>query len=182
MIVRSISYICFLLILLWMVSSTTALAHVSADSMPDSVAEVEYSIYLEFKPNDLTVRNKLGMVFYRMKKLPEAEREFATILKKQPENYDALDGMGLVRAAQGKYDEAIQLHRKSIALNPKDMMMYYHLGSALEKKNQIKEAAEAYNTALIKFTEKYPQETENKNAAEFKKQLLAAIERTKNKQ
>ena len=176
-----LSFVFILILVLLALSVQSAFAHVSADSMPDSVAEVEYSIYLEFKPNDLTVRNKLGMVFYRMNKLNEAEREFSKILKKQPENYDALDGMGLVRFAQGKYDEAIQLHQRSIALNPKDMMVFYHLGSALEKKDRIQEAAEAYNVALEKFNEQYPQGTDNKNATEFKNELKSAIVRINNK-
>ena len=109
-------------------SGNTAIAHVSADSMPDSVAEVEYRIYLEFKPNDVVVLNKLGMVYYRLNKLPDAVREFSKVLRHDPDNYDALDGMGLVRAAQQEYDEAVRLHKQAIAINSGDMMTYYHLG------------------------------------------------------
>ena len=178
-VLRTRLFLCVALASITLVSN--ALAHVSADSMPDSVAEVEYSIYLEFKPNDLQIRNKLGMVYYRLKKLPEAEREFSRILKKEPDNYDALDGMGLVRAAQNKFHEAIQLHQKSIALNPKDMMVYFHLGSVLEKKSRFREAYEAYNIALDKFNEQYPSGTDNKNAAEFQEELKAAISKLKNK-
>lgn len=152
-----------------------ALAHVSADSMPDSVAEVEYSIYLEFKPGDIVVRNKLGMVYYRLGKLPEAVREFSKALKLEPKNPDALDGMGLVKTAQQEYDEAIQYHRQAIDAKPDDMMTYYHLGIALEKKGLFQEAAEAYHTSQAKFTEQYPSGTTNKQAAEFEKTLQAAI-------
>ena len=83
--------------------------------------------------------------------------------------------MGLVKAAKQEFDEAIQLHQKSIELNPKDMMVYYHLGSALEKKGRIQEAVEAYRTALKKFNELYPAGTDNKNAAEFEKTIKTAI-------
>lgn len=171
---------CVLVTLVLTVSNT--FAHVGADNMPDSVAEVEYSIYLEFKPNDLQVRNKLGMVYFRMKKMAEAEREFSKILKKEPDNYDALDGMGLVKAEQNKFEEAIQLHQRSIALNPKDMMVYFHLGSALEKESRFREAKEAYSIALEKFKEQYPSGTDNKNATEFQKKLMDAISKLKNKQ
>lgn len=169
------------LVLAVMLSTGNAQAHVSADSMPDAVAEVEYSIYLEFKPNDLDIRNKLGMVFYRMDKLSEASREFSLILKKEPDNYDALDGMGLVKAAQQQYDEAIHLHRRAITLNPKDMMIYYHLGSALEKKEMLPEAAVAYRTALETFNGQYPSGTENKNALEFLEKIRTAISNIENK-
>ena len=45
-------------------SSVNTFAHVDSDSMPDSVAETEYRIYLEFKPNDIVVMNKLGMFLF----------------------------------------------------------------------------------------------------------------------
>lgn len=175
------SIVCFsIFVLIWLWSGN-ALAHVSADSMPDSVAEVEYSIYLEFKPNDLKVRNKLGMVYYRLGKIAEAEKQFSMILKKEPDNYDALDGMGLVKAAGENYDEAIQLHRRAMELNPDDMMVYYHLGHALEKKNILREAVEAYRISLEKYNKQYPSGTENKNAAEFADTVKAAIKRIESK-
>jgi hypothetical protein len=71
---------CCLAAALILLSAGNGPAHVSSDSMPDSVAEVEYSIYLEFKPNDLQVRNKLGMVYYRLGKLAEADTLFSAIL------------------------------------------------------------------------------------------------------
>ena len=123
------------------------------------------------------MRNKLGMVYYRLGKLAEADRQFTVILAKDPDNYDALDGMGLVRAARQQYDEAIRLHRMSIQLNPADMMVYYHLGSALEKKDMLREAAEAYHTSLEKYNEQYPSGAENKNSAEFAETVKAAIKR-----
>lgn len=154
---------------------TTASAHVDSDSMPDSVAETEYRIYLEFKPDDSTIINKLGMVYYRLNKLPKAIREFSRVLKKEPDNYDALDGMGLVKAALKDYDEAVRLHRQAIGINPDDMVGYYHLGAVYEKKGMVKEAAEEYRKALERFDRQYPQGTDNKKAAEFRKQVEEAL-------
>lgn len=151
------------------------LAHVSSDDMPDSVAEVEYSIFLEFQPDDKVVRNKLGMVYYRLNKMAEAVREFTHVLKLDPKNYDALDGMGLVKAAQQDYDAAISYHRQAIALNADDMMGYFHLGSALEKKGMRREAAEAYHTSQAKFDAQYPPGSGNKKVAEFGETLKKAI-------
>lgn len=163
------------LVMFTIFSGGTALAHVDSDSMPDSVAETEYRIFLEFKPNDIEVLNKLGMVYYRLGKLPSAVREFSKVLKKDSDNYDALDGMGLVRAAQQKYDEAISYHQKAIALNADDMVGYYHLGSVQEQKGMLSEALEAYRSALVKFDKQYPPGTENTKAAEFKEKIKTAI-------
>ncbi|MHB8810274.1 MAG: tetratricopeptide repeat protein [Desulfobulbaceae bacterium] len=152
-----------------------ALAHVSSDDMPDSVAEVEYAIFLEFQPNDKVVRNKLGMVYYRLNKLEEAVREFTHVLKLDPENYDALDGMGLVKAARQDYDAAISYHRQVIAINPEDMMGYFHLGSALEKKGLRREALEAYHASRAKYDAQYPPGSGNQKSAEFGETLSKAI-------
>lgn len=157
-------------------------AHVSADNMPDSVAETEYLIYLEFRPNDLTIRNKLGMVFYRLGKLDRAVGEFSMILRKEPDNYDALDGMGLVKSAQQQYGEAVDYHQRAISLNGDDMMTRYHLGQALEKKGMLPEAAAAYRAALEIYGKEYPAGTGEKQAAEFLETVQSAISNIKNNQ
>lgn len=156
-------------------SAGTSKAHVDSDSMPDSVAETEYRIFLEFKPYNIEVLNKLGMVYYRLNKLPEAAKEFSKVRKIDADNYDALDGMGLVKAAQQEYDEAIKYHQQAISINTDDMMGHYHMGIVLEKKGMLNEAAKAYHNALTKFNDQYPSGTDNKKAAEFAETLRTAI-------
>lgn len=177
---RLISFLCALVMLI-IFPGGISLAHVSADSMPDSVAEVEYRIFLEFKPKDIEVLNKLGMVYYRLNKLPGAVREFSKVLKMDADNYDALDGMGLVKAAQQNYDGAISYHQRAIAINADDMVGYYHLGNALEEKGMLSEAVEAYHSALAKFDKQYPSGTEKKEVAEFKEKIQAAISQIETK-
>ena len=79
--------------------------------------------------------------------------------------------MGLVKAAQQEYDQAISYHQKAIAINADDMVGYYHLGGVLEKKGMLRQAVEAYHLALVKFDKQYPPGTENKKAAEFKEKI-----------
>jgi len=176
---RLIVFFCFLA-LAAALPAGWSLAHVSADNMPDSVAETEYLIYLEFRPNDLTIRNKLGMVFYRLGKLDLAAGEFSTILRKEPDNYDALDGMGLVQAARQQYDEAVEYHQRAIALKGDDMMTHYHLGQALEKKGRLPEAAAAYQSALDLYGKQYPDGTGEKQAAEFLEAVRSAMSNMQN--
>lgn len=162
-------------VLFVLLAGGVALAHVSSDDMPDSVAEVEYAIFLEFKPDDTVVRNKLGMVYYRLNKQEEAVREFGRVLRRDPKNYDALDGMGLVKAAQQDFAAAVSWHQQAIAVNADDMMGYYHLGSALEKKGALREALEAYRTALARFMAQDQPGREKAKAAEFGETIRAAI-------
>ena len=118
--------------------------------MPDSVAEMEYRILLEFEPDNLEVRNLLGMVLYRSGKFEEAETEFHYVLKRAPENLDAIDALGLVNVKRKNYQFAIDLFKKAIAINPDDMLVYYHLGQALELQGDITGAAEAYKAGLAR--------------------------------
>lgn len=159
-----------------------AQAHVSADNMPDSVAETEYLIYLEFRPNDLAIRNKLGMVYYRLGKLDQAAGEFSAILRREPHNVDALDGMGLVKTALQQYDEAVGYHQRAIDLQGDDMMAHYHLGQALEKKGMLNEAAAAYHTALETCRKQYPADAGGKQAAEFLEKIKSAISSIEDRQ
>ena len=73
------------------------------------------------------------------------------------------------------------MHQRAIALNADDMVGYYHLGSALEKKGMLEEAAEAYRLALVKFDKQYPSGTENKKAAEFKENIKTSINQIETK-
>jgi tetratricopeptide (TPR) repeat protein len=131
-------------------SISTASAHIEQGTMPDSVAEMEYRILLEFEPDNLEVRNLLGMVLYRSGKLEEAEAEFHYVLKRAPENLDAIDALGLVNIKRQNYQFAIDLFKKAIAINPDDMLVYYHLGQALELQGDFTGAAEAYRTGLAR--------------------------------
>ncbi len=175
---RLVSFFCALVLFFTLPAGIT-LAHVDSDSMPDSVAETEYRIFLEFRPNDVVVLNKLGMVYYRQGKLTNAQRQFAKVLRVDPDNYDALDGLGLVKTANREYDEAIMYHRRAIELDVEDMVGYYHLGDAFEKKGLFQEAIEAYTAALEKFNRQYPDGSKKKKAAEFVDKVRTAIDRIK---
>jgi tetratricopeptide (TPR) repeat protein len=127
-----------------------AAAHIEKGAMPDSVAEMEYRIMLEFEPNNLEVRNLLGMVLYRNDRLHEAEKEFHYVLGKAPQNHDALDALGLINYKRADYQLAKDFFKKAIAMKPDDMLVYYHLGQALEKLGDMAGAAEAYKSGLAR--------------------------------
>lgn len=164
-----------LILLVW--SIAPAAAHIEKGSMPDSVAEMEYRILLEFEPDNLEVRNQLGMVFYRLGRLAEAEDEFNLVLKKSPDNFDALDALGLINAKRANFQLAINLYKKAIAVNPDDMLVYYHLGQALEQLGDISGAAAAYRTGLSKNVSAAGEQA----AAEQRQALIDAVKNIQNK-
>jgi tetratricopeptide (TPR) repeat protein len=146
-------------------------AHIEKGSMPDSVAEMEFRILLEFEPENMEVRNQLGMVLYRLGKLDEAEKEFYYVLEKMPENFDAIDALGLVHMQRANYQLAIDLFKKAITINPDDLLAYFHLGQAIERLGDITGAAEAYKTGLSREVTSIDKQTN----AEQRQVLLDAL-------
>src|SRR5262249_49842688 len=53
----------------------------------------------------------------RLNKIPEAERELAGILKVAPNDADALNLLGTIRAQQGRLKEAEALFRQALRVN-----------------------------------------------------------------
>ncbi len=116
--------------------------------MPDGEAEMEYLILLEFEPQNIGVRNKLGMIYYRQNKLEESAAQFTEVFHRAPDDFDALDGMGLVLAKGKKFPSAIDHFIRAILKKPTDAMVYFHLGLVYEKTGYPAKAEKAYLTAL----------------------------------
>ena len=68
--------------------------------MPDSVAEMEYFILLEFEPNNLEARIKLGMILLRSEKFDEAIKIAKHILANVDQ--DSLEAKKLLEKAQSE--------------------------------------------------------------------------------
>jgi len=150
---------------------TPAAAHIEKGAMPDSVAAMEYRILLEFEPDNLEIRNQLGMVLYRREKLDAAAEEFNYVLKRAPENFDAIDGLGLVYMKRTKYQLAIDLFKKAITLNPDDILVYLHLGQALEQQGDVLTAAAMYRSGLSREISR----EKRQSSAEQRQALLEAL-------
>jgi tetratricopeptide (TPR) repeat protein len=61
--------------------------------------------------------------------------------------------IGLAKASQGKYEEAIEEYERAIELSPGFARAYNNMGLALERLGREEEAIEAYETALKKDPE-----------------------------
>jgi len=158
-------------VLFFFFNATPATAHVEKGTMPDSVAEVEYRILLEFKPGNLEVRNKLGMILFRSDKFDEAASEFDYVLKKDPENIDALTALGRVNTKLSNYKQAIGLLQKALTIRPDDMHIYYYLGQTMEMQGDLSGAEEIYKTGLSR---EFPPQSEQ--PAEDRQELIEALQ------
>lgn len=63
-------------------------------------------------------RTQLGNLFFNTGRLAEAEAQYSAALQIFPDYHYALSGLGRVRVAQQKFDEAIQLYKRSLDIVP----------------------------------------------------------------
>ncbi len=68
-------------------------------------------------------RVRMADVAFQVGKIVEAESLYQNVLKDVPEQHDATFGLGLVRYAQGKQDEALALMERAVAIGPDPHML-----------------------------------------------------------
>ena len=110
-----------------------ASAHYEGELLPDSVAVMEYSMVISMAPKDTLTRNKLGMVYLRQNKITKAKEQFAAILKIDPDNFDALDSMGLACDKEAKFKEASDWYGKALKVKAKDAGVKQRYDTAMNK-------------------------------------------------
>ncbi len=122
----------FIMCLLW---SNVAWGHGNISKLPSSVQVMQYKMKLYMDKNNLKSRNGLAMALYRTGKLDNAIKELNTVLKADPENFDATDGMGVILIKKEKYKEALEYLQKAYAMKEKDIMVHVHLAVVYDKLN-----------------------------------------------
>lgn len=90
----------------------------------------------------------IGNVYLRREMWEDAERSFARALEIDPEQAQALDGLGVAQRRQGRLQEAVLSHMKSIALLNYQALTHFHLGLALAELGRMRWAAQAFRTSL----------------------------------
>jgi tetratricopeptide (TPR) repeat protein len=81
-------------------------------------------------------------------RLREAERLYEAVLKADPEHFDTLHHLGVLRAQRGKVDDAIRLIRRALEINRQSAEALLDLGVVLEGAHRHAEAIPCYEKAL----------------------------------
>src|SRR5688572_53333 len=79
---------------------------------------------------------------------PGAETEYQKVLDLEPGNADALRSKGFLYRCTGRFDEAIQLTKKSISFDPIKAATYFNFGQLLYHSNHLEEAIASYKKVL----------------------------------
>ena len=115
----------------------SAAAHGNISKLPDSVQILQYKMQLYMNADDADTQNNLAMAYFRTNQLDDAIAELESILEKDPNNFDALDGMGIVLIKKGSADKALEYLQRALKINDKDLMLHVHLSIAHEQLNQM---------------------------------------------
>jgi type II protein arginine methyltransferase len=84
----------------------------------------------------------------RLGRLDEAEKHLAVVLAANPDNASANHLLGVIRAHQGKIEDALALVRRAAASPAATAEMHASLGAVLYKLGDTHEAIDAYERAL----------------------------------
>jgi len=89
-----------------------------------------------------------GIFYYRQGRPAEAEERFRQVLKKIPDQPDALFFLGLIKLGQHKLADALKLMSKALKASPRFAEAQFVSGSILNLLGRPQEALAAYNRAL----------------------------------
>jgi len=89
-----------------------------------------------------------GLTLHKAGKLEEAKLIYEKLLKKDSNNFELLNLIGVVSLQLKKYDEAIVLINKAININSKHHALYNNLGAVYKELQQYDEAIKNFKTAI----------------------------------
>ena len=127
---------------------------ISADEAFD-VAEMSLDRALALNPNLADAHASLGLLNFKMWEearigsgLEEAEANLISSLELNPNNASAYMWFALVRGAQQRTEEAIELYHKSLRVDPLGKIPYANLPSLYAMRGQNEEALDLYVKAV----------------------------------
>jgi Tfp pilus assembly protein PilF len=91
---------------------------------------------------------KEGFALHQRGKLADAERAYRAVLKRQPNNFDALQQLGLIAILTQRIEPGVELLKKAIRLNGKVASVHNNLGNALLGLKRLEEAVASYDRAI----------------------------------
>jgi len=122
-------------------------AHLDVEGLPDSVAIISYKQTIYVNPDDLTARNRLAMALCKTGDLKDAEDQLRYVLDKDPHNFNALDGLGVVYMKMDRHEEAMKYFNKAVEMNDEDVMVHVHLAAVYYKMQEKDKARTEWQKA-----------------------------------
>ena len=112
-------------------------------------AATHFSEALVIYPEYLAARNDLGAQFLKLKRIDEAEKEFETVLRDDPKNFNAKFNMGLVHVERRQYSEALTVLNQATTLDSSRAVARLWIGVAKLELGDMESAEGELTRALI---------------------------------
>ncbi len=136
-----------LLYVLFFLLPSQASAHGDISKYPPAVQILQYKMALFMNPDDLETKNRLAIAYWLDGQMDEAQKQFGQVLGKDPRNFNALDGMGLVYLKKGEPEIAMEYFEKAEQINPSDVLVHVHKALTYEKLKKTEEANKEFERA-----------------------------------
>jgi len=107
---------------------------------------MSYAHATQSKRLDVSKAIRQAIKLHRQLKLDEAERLYAEILAAEPDHFDALHMLGVLRLTQGQLPEAFDLISRALAIDGRSWRALYNYGRVLS-------ALERYEEAAVRFAQ-----------------------------
>src|SRR5689334_16247527 len=111
-------------------------------------AEQAYRHALELSPEHPDTLHLLGLVTYRLNRIPEALDFLHAAVEMESSTPVYWFNLGVVSQKAGRSQEAIEAYQKAVALNPRYPEAYGNLGNVFRDCGNLKDAVAAYQQAL----------------------------------
>ena len=98
------------------------------------------------KKNSQTLQ--LAVKYHQANRLNQAEQSYLQVLKEQPQNPEALHGLGMLAQQTGNFQIAEKLFGNALSVQPKFLKALFSLGNLYQAQGQFPKAESAYRQAL----------------------------------
>lgn len=111
-------------------------------------AITEYKKALEKEPKSMELLTRLGRVYRKSNKFPEAERTYIRALEIKPDDYYILNNLGSLYFSIDRLEDARDCWEQAIKAQPALPNAHFNMAILYEKKNKKEEAAKEYLLSL----------------------------------
>jgi hypothetical protein len=128
--------------------------------------ELEAAYHL--RPQDEKILNMLGMTYFKLEMLPEAEEMYTVLTSNNPDVYTLQSNLGLIRLKLDKLEKAEDSLTRALEIQPSNPKAHFYLGLLYEKLEKFDKALFHYEQAHAeKMVRKIKQKLEELKSKEY---------------
>jgi protein O-GlcNAc transferase len=90
-----------------------------------------------------------ALALHRAGRIGESKAAYKRVLRNDPDNDAALNGLGMLYGDSGDAEQAEKMFRRAIAISPDTAAYHANLGVTLKRAGRVSEAIECYRRALL---------------------------------